>query len=117
MDLLWRFLLGGLLVSFFALIGDVVRPRRIAGLFSAAPSVALATLALTVSHSGSLVASVEARSMLLSGVAFVLYACVVARKLARGRWPVWAITLGALAVWGLGALIAGLLITAYDSLA
>jgi hypothetical protein len=53
MQLLWRFLLGGALVSAFALFGDVVRPKRLAGLFAAAPSVALATLALTASFSGT----------------------------------------------------------------
>jgi Protein of unknown function (DUF3147) len=116
MDLLWRFLLGGLAVSTFALIGDVVRPRRFGGLFAAAPSVALATLALTASHSGRPLASVEARSMVLSGLAFVLYACVVRGALARRAWPVWAVTFAALGVWGIGALIAAALLSAYDSL-
>jgi len=116
MDLLWRFLFGGLAVSVFALIGDGVRPRRFGGLFAAAPSVALATLALTVSRSGPALAAIEARSMVLSGLAFVLYACVVRRALARGRWPVWAVTLAALGIWGIGALAAGALLTAYDSL-
>lgn len=117
MDLLWRFLLGGLLVSLFALIGDVVRPRRLAGVFAAAPSVALATLALTVGHSGRALAAIEARSMMLAALAFVVYACVVSRALVRGRWPVWAVTLAALAVWGIGALLAGLVLVAYDSIA
>lgn len=42
MELLWRFLIGGTVVSIFALLADVVRPKRLAGLFGAAPSVALA---------------------------------------------------------------------------
>jgi hypothetical protein len=41
MELLWRFLLGGTLVSLFALIGDVVRPKRVAGIFAGAPPLAL----------------------------------------------------------------------------
>jgi len=117
MDLLWRFLLGGLLVSLFAVIGDVVRPRRLGGVFAAAPSVALATLALTIGHSGRALASIEARSMMLTGLAFVLYACVVSRALLRGHWPVWAVTLAALVVWGIGAVLAGLLLLTYDSVA
>jgi hypothetical protein len=35
---------GGILVSAFAVLGDVLKPKRFAGLFAAAPSVALATL-------------------------------------------------------------------------
>src|SRR5215469_15432404 len=48
MNILWRFMLGGVMVSLFAFIGDIVRPKRFAGLFGGAPSAALATLALTV---------------------------------------------------------------------
>jgi hypothetical protein len=39
-----RFFIGGVVVSAFAVIGDVLRPKSFAGLFGAAPSVALATL-------------------------------------------------------------------------
>jgi hypothetical protein len=31
MNLLWRFMLGGVIVSLFAFIGDIVRPKRFAG--------------------------------------------------------------------------------------
>ena len=44
-ELIFRFLIGGTLVSAFALVGDAVRPRSFAGLFGAAPSIALATMA------------------------------------------------------------------------
>jgi hypothetical protein len=47
-ELLERFLLGGLIISAFAVVGDILRPRGFAGLFGAAPSVALATLTLTM---------------------------------------------------------------------
>jgi hypothetical protein len=43
-QILIRFLVGGAVVSVFALIGDVLKPKSFAGLFGAAPSVALATL-------------------------------------------------------------------------
>jgi hypothetical protein len=46
MDWVLRFLIGGTIVSVFALIGDVLKPKGFAGLFGAAPSVALATLGL-----------------------------------------------------------------------
>ena len=44
MELIFRFIVGGLVVSFFAVIGDMLKPKSFAGLFAAAPSVALATL-------------------------------------------------------------------------
>ncbi len=43
---LFRFLVGGAIVSVFACLGDVLKPKSFAGLFGAAPSVALATLGL-----------------------------------------------------------------------
>jgi uncharacterized membrane protein (GlpM family) len=110
MELLWRFLLGGAMVSLFALLGDVLRPRRLAGIFGGAPSVALATLALTGYKSGPAIASLEARSMVLSGLGFVLYVYVAARLLASGRWSALLVSLGALPIWGLVALAAGLLL-------
>src|ERR1700683_1364915 len=57
-----RFLLGGLIVSAFAVVGDVLRPKGFAGLFGAAPSVALATLSLTLLTQGKQYAALEARS-------------------------------------------------------
>ena len=42
-QLLLRFLIGGAVVSSFALLGDIVRPKSFAGIFGGAPSVALAT--------------------------------------------------------------------------
>lgn len=48
MEILLRVMVGGVVVSGFALLGDLLKPKRCAGLFGAAPSVALATLVLTV---------------------------------------------------------------------
>jgi hypothetical protein len=41
MDYASRFIVGGLMVSLFAIVGDVLRPKSFAGLFAAASSVAL----------------------------------------------------------------------------
>lgn len=38
-----RFLVGGLVVSSFAVLGEIFRPKSFAGIFGAAPSIALAT--------------------------------------------------------------------------
>jgi len=43
-----RFLAGGIAVSAFAALGDTLRPKSFAGLFGAAPSIALATLLITL---------------------------------------------------------------------
>jgi Protein of unknown function (DUF3147) len=51
-QILVRFVVGGLVVSAFAIIGDLLKPKSFAGLFGAAPSVALATLSLTVAKEG-----------------------------------------------------------------
>jgi hypothetical protein len=51
-DLLVRFFLGGIVVSMFAALGDALRPRTFAGIFGAAPSVALASLFLRTAPTG-----------------------------------------------------------------
>lgn len=98
-ELLLRFVLGGLLVSAFAIIGDVLKPKRFAGLFGAAPSVALATLLLTVSSQGKTYAAVEARSMIAGAIAFVIYASSVCFITIRYKAPGLATTLALLPVW------------------
>ena len=103
MELVVRFLVGGAIVSIFALIADVLRPKGFAGLFGAAPSVALATLSLTIVSQGKLYAAIEARSMIAGAAAFLLYAvsCVyfVGMKHAKAA----PTTLALLAVWAAGA--------------
>jgi hypothetical protein len=58
--LIFRFVVGGIIVSIFAMLGDLLKPRSFAGLFSAAPSVALATLGLTILTDGKLYAARKA---------------------------------------------------------
>ncbi len=98
-EILARFLIGGVVVSAFAILGDLFRPRTFAGLFGAAPSVALATLALTVASNGPRYAGIEARSMALGAVALGLYSAAVTRILMRHRTPVKRATLLTMGVW------------------
>lgn len=94
-------------MSAFATIADVVKPRTFAGLFGAAPSVALATLTMTMLADGKPYAAVEARSMIAGAGAFLIYAaaCVylLARKHTRAgptavaMWGCWGVA--ALALW------------------
>jgi Protein of unknown function (DUF3147) len=97
-QLAFRFLVGGIIVSFFAALGDALKPKSFAGLFGAAPSVALATLGLTIATSGKSYASIEARSMIVGAAAFCLYACVCCRLMMR-RFHAAPVATLALIVW------------------
>ncbi len=78
-----RFLVGGVVVGLFAALGDVLRPKSFAGLFGAAPSIALATIGLTIRQDGKAYAALECRSMMLGTVAFFIYALLVGWVLRR----------------------------------
>lgn len=80
-----RFLVGGTVVSAFAMLGDVLRPKSFAGLFGAAPSVALATLGIAVYQHGAGYAAVQSRSMIAGAIALALYSVVVCHLLVRAR--------------------------------
>lgn len=95
-----RFLIGGAVVSFFAVLAEMVRPKSFAGLFSAAPSIALATIGITIARHGVHYASIESRSMILGAIGFFCYASacswLMMRKKARALiatvalMPIWA---------------------------
>lgn len=87
-ELILRFIIGGVAVCIFAMIGDLFKPKSFAGLFGAAPSVALATLGLTILKQGSRYASVEARSMVAGAAAFFIFASLVSWLAMRRKWPV-----------------------------
>lgn len=109
-DNLLRFLIGGVVVSVFAVVGDLVKPESLGGIFAAAPTIALATIPLTLHQHGSAYVATEARSMVAGAVAFAAYACVVSFVLMRWRpkalkaagvsMVVWAVvSAGLYAVW------------------
>ncbi len=110
-ELAFRFLLGGVVVSFFALIGEVFEPKTFAGLFGAAPSVAIATLGLAYMHHGPEYSFEEARSMIVGALAFTAYGgvCLLLTKrehMAVGvsavlAWIAWL----AVAAAGVGILV------------
>ena len=80
-----RFFAGGLAVSMFAILGDVFRPKTFAGLFGAAPSIALATLFIAIVQHGAGYASIEARSMILGAVALSFFSAGVCRLMMKHR--------------------------------
>jgi hypothetical protein len=82
-SLVLRFIIGGAVVSAFALLGDIFRPRNFAGLFGAAPSVALASITLTVHREGVEFATVEAHSMIFGAIALLLCAYALSQLVVR----------------------------------
>ncbi len=98
-ELIVRFLIGGVVVSSFAVLGEICRPKSFAGLFGAAPSIALATLGMTIAHSGKDYASTEARSMVFGSLSFLIYACLASRLLMRYQLRALVATISLLPVW------------------
>jgi len=94
-------LVGGLFVLAFAALSQVLTPKRFAGVFSAAPSVALGGLLVTAGFSGVPDVARSARGMAIGAVAFAVY-CAVAVPLLK-RWNVWAASGAALVVWAVTA--------------
>src|ERR1700723_1787833 len=98
-DILLRIIIGGVTVSGFAMLGEMLKPKSFAGLFGAAPSVSLATLVLTVMKEGKAYASLEARSMVLGAVAFIIYAAIISRLMIRRRMQVLSATTLGIGIW------------------
>lgn len=98
-DLLVRFLIGGVVVSLFAVLGDMVKPESLGGVFAAAPTIALATLVLTMHKHGAGYVAVEGRSMVAGAVAFFLYASSVSFVLMRFRTKAMMTATWLLTIW------------------
>ena len=71
-----RALIGGLAVVAFSLVAEAGRPKRFAGLFAAAPSVAVASLAVTVLSKGANGTAPYAEGMLIGSAGMLAY-CLV----------------------------------------
>ena len=94
-----RFLVGGIVVSAFSMLGDMLRPKSFAGLFGAAPSVALATLGIAVYMHGAGYAARQTWAMTAGAVALAVYGGAVCHLLMRARFRVASATLVAVVVW------------------
>jgi hypothetical protein len=79
------------------------RPKTFAGLFGAAPSVAIATLALAYAKKSGDYVAVESRSMVIGCAALGVYAAACVSLARRRGVPVW---LGAGLAWGAWAAVA-----------
>lgn len=89
-----RGLAGGALVVVFALIGETVSPKAFAGLFSSAPAVAVASLAITIAAEGPAKARESSIGMVVGSIAMVV-SCIIAVmaiphiKSLRGSLAAW----------------------------
>lgn len=99
MQAIIRFLVGGAVVSLFASLADALKPKSFAGLFGAAPSVALATLTLTVLAEGKAYAATEARSMIAGAAAFFVYATACGWLMMKRRTRALTTTVAAMTIW------------------
>jgi drug/metabolite transporter (DMT)-like permease len=88
-------LAGGSLVVAFALLTEGMTPKRFAGLFSAAPAVAIAGLAITLLDKGPHDAHENAVGMIAGAAGMVAYAAVsvaLLRRIHASRAAVVALT-------------------------
>jgi hypothetical protein len=98
-QLLFRFLIGGIVVCAFAAVSDVLKPKSFAGLFGAAPSVALATLYLTISSQGKIYAATETRSMIAGATGFFVYTFCATWLLMKRSVSSLLVTISLIPVW------------------
>src|SRR5260221_5351778 len=101
-QLLFRFAVGGVMVTLFAFLGDLLRPKSFAGLFGAAPSVALATLGIAVYQHGVDYAVSQTQAMIAGAIALAVYSVVVCHLLVRAKLQAVTATLLSLIVWVMG---------------
>jgi uncharacterized membrane protein (GlpM family) len=99
-----KVLISGLAVVAFSLIAECARPKRFAGLFAAAPSVALVSLAITAANKGANSTVPYARGMLIGSAGMFAYCLVSLFLIARLHalagsiiaWIAWFVVAGAL---------------------
>lgn len=94
-----RYLVGGVVVSAFSMLGDILRPKSFAGLFGAAPSVALATLGIAVYGHGADYAARQSWAMTAGAIALAVYSAAVCQLLIRARLRATPASLLSLVVW------------------
>jgi uncharacterized membrane protein (GlpM family) len=96
-----RMVVGGLLVVAFAVLAELADPKKFAGLFTAAPAVALGSLLITLATKGAGDVRQAALGMIAGAVAMVVYC-------GLGAWGVrrmgaLAGSVVVLAAWGVAA--------------
>jgi len=90
-------------VVVFALLSEVLSPKRFAGLFSAAPAVALAGLTIVVLDTGAHDAHENTVGMIAGAIGMIAYSAAAAGLLRRMHAS--RAAAGALAAWFLVAAV------------
>jgi hypothetical protein len=98
-----RVLAGGALVAAFAMLGDTLKPKMFAGLFSGAPSVATVSLLVTGLAMGASRDAKYALGMVAGAIGLVVYSVVAAFLVKHLEaivgsalaWAAWALGAGA----------------------
>ena len=98
-EYIFRFFIGGFAVTVFAVLGDLFRPKSFAGLFGAAPSIALATLAIAFWNQGAEYVAIEGRSMMIGALALCFYSIAVCELMKRCELSALAATVTSLIAW------------------
>lgn len=98
-ELIIRFVAGGFAVSAFALLGDVLRPKSFAGLFGAAPSIALVSLALAIVMHGPGYVATEGLSMIAGAAALCAFSVTLVCLIMKLHWPTGRATIVSLVAW------------------
>ncbi|WP_066361387.1 DUF3147 family protein [Herbidospora mongoliensis] len=97
-----RGVFGGVLVMGFALLGEATSPKRFAGIFAAAPAVALGGMTITALSLGDHALSQSGLGMIVGAVALVAY-CALAvpmvRRFGALKGSTWALLLWAAVAW------------------
>ena len=99
-----RFVVGGVVVSCFALMSDLFVPKTFAGLSGAAPSVALGSLVLTSLTQGKGTAHTEAESMMIGAAALLIYAWTVSHILLKFKLATKLVVFPGLLLWLVSAI-------------
>ncbi len=77
-----KFVAGGLLVCIFAVISQICMPKQFSGIFSTAPSVLLAGLAVTLVTKGATYAMLTAEGAIAGAIGLIFY-CVMATPMLK----------------------------------
>jgi hypothetical protein len=84
-----RMVVGGLLVVAFAVIAELSEPKKLAGLFTAAPAVALGGLLVMLATKGAGDVRRAALGMIAGAIAMVVYCGLAAW--GCGAWAPWLV--------------------------
>lgn len=104
-----RFLVGGALVCAFALVSEVCAPKRFSGLFSSAPSVLTAGLAVTLIAETTQKAALTAGGAATGAVGLMAY-CLAATPAIR-RFKALRGSVMTVAVWLVVAVVVWAIVT------